>query len=506
MEKGSLKKLTLPGSHGCWPGLPERNEKLMDLTPHQLLNGIRNGRQQGLNDTALDILRKLLVETNPDGSDFGQEWDEILEHALALADEEAALEITRRQIARFPNNGRYPMQMAERLSRVGRSNVALEVIKHLKPRMENNPALDYFLGVYSGHVGQLEESRSHFRTAIQQKPDFGDAWALLGAAGGLTEADVPALTQIISSGTDHALPGAAYALGELYHSMGAAEEAWTNWSLANTTIAARRPYNVKAEIAAHKAIQEADERIWAGQPTAEHKTPRVIFVVGAPRSGTSLIEQIIASSPGVKAMGETMISRLATWPLGNLSAADLEKVGAFGPPGVTWQRLGAVYRHFANNRGENAPVVTDKGALLHMFVGALARMLPNAKFVWVKRDPRDVAFSGFRNYLTDGNRWRHSLDDAATFLKAHDELMQYWKQKFPKQVYELNYASLAGAPQDETDKLTDFLQLPDVDLSRADFSDATVPTASFAQIRGAISPKSVGGWKAYEKWIGPAFQ
>ncbi len=478
----------------------------MDLTPNQLLTGIKNGRQQGLNDTALDILRRLLSETKADGSDFGQEWEEVLEHALALADEDSALEVTRRLIARFPNNMRYPILMAERLSRVGRSDTSLEIMRKIRPEVDANPALDHFVGVYAGHVGQLGDARANFRKAIAAKPDFGDAWALLGAANGLTKEDLPALTKLVDERASHAMPGAAYALGTLYHVMGQPENAWKSWQVANDHLASQRVYNVKGEVAAMKAIQEADDQIWTDPNPLIPRSPEVLFVVGAPRSGTSLVEQILASGRDTTAMGETMFSRVATWPLGNLSAASLDKVGAFGPPGITWERLGSVYRHLATMRTNSARRVTDKGALLHLFVGALARMLPNAKFVWVKRDPRDVALSGFRSYLADGNRWRHSMKDAAAYLRAHDEMMTFWQNKFPKQVYALDYAALANAPQPEIDKMTDFLQVPDIDVRRADFSGATVPTASFAQVRSEISPKSVGSWKTYEQWISPAFE
>lgn len=477
----------------------------MEFTPQQLLTGIRNARQQNLNDTALDLLRRLLSETNPDGHEFGKEWDEILDHALALADEDVALEITRRQIARFPNEGRYVLLMAERLSRVGRSNTALEVIRNLKTRMAHNPALDYFEGVYAGHVGELEQSKACFRNAIKGKSDFGDAWALLGAAGGLSEADIPALKTIVEQRQAHALPGAAYALGGLYHRLGKPEEAWENWSLANETLRSRQPYTIENELTAQRAIIEADSKIWTDRSAFEDKPPRVVFVVGPPRSGTSLVEQIIAASSPVTALGETMLSRLSTWPAGNLSEADLNAIGALSPPGATWTRFGAAYRHLASVRSGNASIVTDKGALLHLFVGALSRMLPTAKFVWVQRDPRDIAFSAWRSYLTDGNRWRHNLSDAAKYLKAHDDMMSHWHRTMPDRVYPLSYADLVQSPQAETDKLTDFLEIPDVDLGKADFSDANVPTASFAQIRGQISPQSVGSWKPYEQWIAPEF-
>ena len=477
----------------------------MELTPQELLFGIGNARQQGLNDTAVDILRRLMAETAQSPEVLGEAWEQALEHAMALADEDMAMEIARRLMVLFPNNARYVMVLAERLSRVGRSREALELMNLLKPRTADNPALNYFAGVYAGHVGELDAAKKEFRAAVTKKPDFGDAWSLLASSGGAKSTDIPALEALIESGADHAMPGAAYALGAIYHAEGSHAAAWANWEKANQFERTRRPFNREGELAAMRAIREADARIWQGGDLLMPKPPRAIFIVGAPRSGTSLTEQIIGAASEVGMMGETMLSRLATWPLGNLMAADLEKVGAFTAPGTTWERFGAVYRHMASLRTGDSRVTTDKGAILHLFVGALARMLPNAKFVWVRRDHRDIALSGYRSYLTDGNRWRHDLEDAAAYLQGHDEMMTYWAETFPGQVYELRYEDLVTTPQSETRKLMTFLDLSSVDVSEISFGGSNVPTASFAQIRSKISPRSVDAWKPYGDYLLPAF-
>lgn len=466
------------------------------------LSQIRAARQAGKNESAIDLIRRIIGANVKLGPAAG----ELLHHAIELADEDAALVIARTQLNENPGDPRHALILAERFSRVGQSDLALQLVERVSVSAPANPAIDYFLGVYSGHVGKIEDARRYFRKALAAKPDFGDAWALLGASGGITADDEAKLKALVASGSPHAMPGAAYALGGYYHSAGQNAEAMAAWQAANDSERARRPFNLQGELKGVEDIRLAHDRL--ADPVifeAGGSAPSPIFVVGAPRSGTSLTEQIIASAEGVSPLGETMLSRLASWSLGNLGQDDLARVGAFEAGRVNWQRMGDVYRKLAASRAREAVRVTDKGGLLNLFVGVLARCLPDAQFVLVRRDPRDNALSGYRAYLGDGNRWRQDFSDAAAYLKAHGALLDYWAEAFPDRTITLEYESLATHPQAETDRLMAFLGLSGIDVDNADFGRSNVPTASFAQIRSRISPSSVGGWRAYGAWIDPAF-
>ncbi|MAP96424.1 MAG: hypothetical protein CMK07_15875 [Ponticaulis sp.] len=480
----------------------------MELTPQQLLNGLRNAKDQSRQDMGVDILRRLILETQTNPKVLGNDWEEVLGYALAFADEDSAVEVAKRLVDTFPNNARHVMTLAERYSRVGESEFALELINRLDKALPNNPAVNYFQGVYSGHVGKLEDAKFYFRKAVKQKADFGDGWAMLAASGGLTDNDLQTLTSLTDGSNNQSMPGAAYALGTLYHAQGDAEAAWDAWSKANAFQRVNKTFNRDGEIAAHKAVAEADQKIPASSRGSDfpNPLPKSIFIVGLPRSGTSLTEQIFAQQPMVRPLGETMISRVSTWPLGNLQPVDLAMSGVYND-GETeiWDKLGGIYRFCAGGRTKGETHVTDKGALLHLFVGALARALPEAKFVWVRRDPRDIALSAFRAHLSDGKRWRHDLADMAAYMQAHEELMMYWQNRFPDRILELRYENLVQTPQVEIDRLMTFAELPGLDINGVDFTGATVGTASFAQIRSKISPASVGGWKRYQKHIAPHF-
>ena len=473
------------------------------MTVSDLLDVIRSTRQTGQNEAAIDAIRRLMAMQPK----LGAGWEEVLNHALGTADEDIALDIAKALQAELPKDPKPVLILAERFSRVGRSDTALQLVDRLKTLAPPNPALDYFHGVYSGHLGKIDDARYDFRRAIGRKPDFGDAWAMLAASGGVEGKDAQALELLVNSRGGHGMPGAAYALGALRHTQDDPDAAWQAWEAANASAREGKPFNRAGELAAMQDIEAGDQEIPDPIPPyrAVAEGARPIFIVGPPRSGTSLTEQIIAATPGTRALGETLLSRISTWPLGNLTRPAMQAAGAFQEGGVDWGQMGDIYRHLSSLRSEGAPVITDKGALLHLFVGVLARMLPDAKFVWVKRDPRDVAFSAWRAHFTDGNRWRHDFADSAAYLAGHEKLMTYWEARLGDRLYRLEYETLVRDPQPAVDKLLDFLDLPQIRLETADFSGASVPTASFAQIRGKITPKSVGSWQPYAERITPHF-
>jgi tetratricopeptide (TPR) repeat protein len=472
------------------------------LSAEDPLNLIRRARQSGRHDIAIDTIRRLVGS----GARLGRGWQEVLNHALALADEDGALEVAKALQREHPDEPQVMLILAERFSRVGQSDVALQLVEQLKQTSPPNPALDYFRSVYSGHVGKLDQSAQSAREALKQKPDFGDAWALLASTGHLNASDRMALERLVDTPAAHALPGAAYALGALNHREGQHDQAWAAWTKANQFEQQKRTYDRKGDLAMMKDVQAAFAKLADTLPTPSNspEAPRPVFVVGAPRSGTSLTEQIIATAPSVRAIGETMFSRTATWSLGNLTQADIQRAGGFETGKINWRLMGMVYRKLAEVRAQGAPVITDKGAILHLFAGAMAYSLPDAKIVWVRRDKRDIMLSAWRTYFTSGTRWRHNLSDAVAFLTAHEDMMDYWQSVMPDRVHRLDYEALVTQPQAETDRLMAFLGLPAPNLETTSFTASNVPTASFAQIRSRITPKSVGGWKTYETFMRPA--
>ncbi|MEM1088105.1 MAG: hypothetical protein AAGH90_10270, partial [Pseudomonadota bacterium] len=332
------------------------------MSHQKLIQSVRAAIVEKRQSFAVDQIRRLVAS----GVSLGNCGPDLLGLALALADEDSALEIAKAIHTENPHEHRHAFILAERYSRIGRSDIALQIIESLEQTTAPKAAINYFISVYSGHLGRLDQTAASARKAIAHKPDFGDAWAVLAATGQYSDTDQARLETLFETGPPHAFPGAAYALGSLYHDKGDPERAWAAWREANQIESQKQPYSVAADSAAMKDIVEAFSKLADPMPKAsrgfQSAFPKPVFVVGTPRSGTSLTEQIIATAKGTYAMGETLFSRLATWPLGNLTRADIRLAGGFQTDAIDWGLIGRVYRSLSKNRSNGASVVTDKGA------------------------------------------------------------------------------------------------------------------------------------------------
>jgi hypothetical protein len=241
----------------------------------------------------------------------------------------------------------------------------------------------------------------------------------------------------------------------------------------------------------------------AGDPS-----PRPIFVLGMPRSGTTLTEQILASHPKVYGAGELglvpRVSRLTRRVVGThqqypftlpkLSAAQIRDAGRY-------------YLDLVAEIENESDHVVDK--LPHNFdhIGLIALMLPNAKIVHLQRDPRDVALSNyFQNFGAKQGvmGFAFDLSDIGHMLNDHDQIMAHWHELFPGRIYELSYEALVRDPEPEIATLLDYCGLPwDDRVMRFYETQRPVKTASIRQVREGIYTTSSEKWRRYERHLGP---
>jgi len=228
-----------------------------------------------------------------------------------------------------------------------------------------------------------------------------------------------------------------------------------------------------------------------------------IFILGMPRSGTSLVEQILASHPKVFGAGELKL-------LPSLCSQTAQQMGRSFPDffedfGVDeWKRLGSKYIDGLRLKNTAARHITDKMPLNFRFVGLLSIILPRAKIIHCQREPIDTCWSIFKNIFAEGNAFAYDLQELGTFYSGYQSLMRYWQAVLPGYFYNLNYELLVSNPQVEISKLLDFCELP-FDQRCIDFHDnnRAVNTVSAAQVKRPISQGSLQKWSAFEEYLAP---
>ncbi|MFY0692296.1 MAG: sulfotransferase [Paracoccaceae bacterium] len=264
------------------------------------------------------------------------------------------------------------------------------------------------------------------------------------------------------------------------------------------------PYDLEADLQAAAQIRTRYERIEADAPKATgHKDAAPIFVTGMPRSGTTLVEQIISAHSTVTGGGELGMLEPCLRDLGT----EIDGTEALNSQNMTTALQHAVqsYLDAVASRLPGADLVTDKSISTYASIGLVKRMMPKARIVVVRRDPRDNALSIYKNMFRHGShRYSNNLRNIARFMKIFEAQLAYWKRHCPDQFYEIRYEELTADPEVQSRALIDAVGLEWEDSCLSFYeSKRMVKTLSSAQVRQPMYSSSVAAWKRFEKELQP---
>jgi hypothetical protein len=225
-----------------------------------------------------------------------------------------------------------------------------------------------------------------------------------------------------------------------------------------------------------------------------------IFVTGLPRSGTTLVEQILVSHSEVSDGAELNRLLLLSQEVGGHSG---EAVSAYvkAGGGADAARL---WRHWMDERFPRPGIVVDKSLTTTRLLGVAAALLPEARLVWVTRDPLDCAWSCFRTFLSGYMPWTHDLEDMAHHFRVEDELLARWQETLGERLLVVPYESLASEPGTWIPKLLAHCGLAvEKGVFEPHETTRVVTTSSALQVRRPISNAAIGSAEPYREFLGP---
>lgn len=336
-----------------------------------------------------------------------------------------------------------------------------------------------------------------------KSPSIEIAFGLFCATVGRAEEGIARLEAVTS---DPALPArmaatALFRLAALYDKTKQYDKAWETYVRAN---ACRQPrFNgpmIKASTEA--MIDNWNPAVLARAPRAKRSGERLVFIVGMPRSGTSLVEQIIASHPKAYGGGElTDLIIIAN----SLGLSDFPGSGHVHHP----ERLSQLavddaatrYHQVTARLAPGATRFTDKNPFNFQNVGLTQLLFPGSRVIWCRRSPVDVCVSNYVQDFQDSVPFATNLDHIALMYTLHERLMRHWQAVFPGAIMELHYDDLVDHQEAKTRELLEFIGLPwDERCLKFYESDRITVTASNDQVRKPLY-KSTGRYAPYEKHL-----
>jgi tetratricopeptide (TPR) repeat protein len=359
-------------------------------------------------------------------------------------------------------------------------------------------------------LGRIDEGVASIETAIRCRPT-PRLYGQLAFAKRMRRDDSLAAMQALAE-RDDALPlderaDLHFALGKAHDDLGEWETAFRHYLAGNAARRARRPYDEAATMARFDAIEASFTpdvlRAHAGE--GQHSA-KPVFIVGMPRSGTSLAEQILASHSKVYGAGErddfereaARLARPSGSGRGGGAPYDVVANGLL-------RELGGAYLARLETNAPAACRITDKMPLNFRFVGLIHLALPNARIIHMRRDPADTCLSCFFHQFDGDLNWAYDLAEVGRYFRAYERIMAHWRAALPEGVMlEMRYEDLVADLEGQARRMLAHCGL-EWEERCLDFHHAerSVRTASAVQVRKPIYKSSVERWRAYEPWLQP---
>jgi tetratricopeptide (TPR) repeat protein len=296
-----------------------------------------------------------------------------------------------------------------------------------------------------------------------------------------------------------------FSAADLLDSLGRYDEAFAHASRGN---ALRRPAYDRQVIHSYveRTIAYFTPRRLAALPKASNRSQKPVFIIGMPRSGTSLVEQILASHPGVHGAGELDVMHrtcLGTVAMLRSSPADypecLDDLSLNHAKGMADIYLGPV-----TALNPAALRITDKMPLNGFHLGLISLLLPDAKIIHCRRNAMDTCLSCFMSHFSAGNDFKYDLTDLGQFYRDYQCLMSHWKSVLDLPILEVDYERIVTEPEAQSRRMIEFIGLPwDQRCLRPHETRRPTPTASVQQVRQPIYRSSVERWRRYAKFLQP---
>lgn len=449
-----------------------------------------------------------LVEENPP---LGDTWGSVSRLASTLGEVSIAVTAARRYMREAPGDRERRLFAGAVMASHGQVENAIETVASAASRYPNDPSLRHFLGTCRAQLGQPSLAIRELRQSlsVQRMAAAAVTWVTLAdlktfAPG---DPDLVALQHLIDAlkGIDDMQGAALFALGKALDDTGDTEGAFQAYDRGAALLATTRPYDAQsARTFVDRMIAGSTPAHQASLPQSRASSARPIFVLGAPRSGSTLVEQMLVSHSAVNGGAEVNLFQRAAMAMGSLLPDDQAAFTRQPNADSAWTSIGEAYLHLLNERFGSDGRVVDKTLNHSRLVGMIASVLPGAKFVWLRREPAATAWSCFKTHFSEGLDWTWSQEAIAGYLRDEDRLHAHWTALMPDAILTVPYECLVTDPNNWVPKILSHCAL-EMEAATLDFQNTrrAVQTASVSQVRRPLYTDAVEGWRRYESHLRP---
>lgn len=456
-----------------------------------------------------EFLLESAVAFAPNHVDARMDYVRILRRRQKYA---AALDQAKQLYARDPKNPAFVSQLAIQRMQTGDYDKAVALFDDVLKAAPNDPATLTSKGHALKTWGKSDEAVAAYQSAVKAAPNHGDAWYALAnlKTYSFSEAEFERM-RLQEDAPGQPLANRinlCFALAKAYEDRRAYEEAFAFYERGNALRKHQTRYTpeqMDAEFAAQKTV--CTPALFEAQGGKGDLAPDPIFIVGLPRAGSTLLEQILASHsqvdgtlelPNILSLSHTLRGR-------NKSAAGSRY------PQVLHEldadklvELGRRYLDDTAIHRKGAPFFTDKMPNNFRHIGLIKLILPNAKIIDARRAPMASCFSGFKQLFAEGQEFTYGLDEIGRYYAGYVDLMDHWDDVLPGAVLRVIYEDVVGDLEGQVRRILEYCGLP-FEEACVNFhqTEREVRTASSEQVRQPINESGLEAWKPFEAHLDP---
>jgi tetratricopeptide (TPR) repeat protein len=431
---------------------------------------------------------------------------------MRLQQPEAALHEVEKLLVHEPNNPNFLTVKGNILVRIGNHREAIEIYEKVLKDYPNQARAQMSYGHTLKTVGRLEEAIEAYRRCVRLSPEVGEAyWSLANLKTfHFDDTDIESMReQVTAEGGDaNDQSHLAFALGKALEDRDEFDESFRFYKRGNAIRRIEHRHNPKINVFeavrqvrtfSHTFLQERQG--WGCQAVDP------IFIVGLPRAGSTLLEQILASHSQVEGTSELQDIIMISRKLGKKSRQS--PAGKYPEclaemTAEQFQELGESYLQTTRIQRSNTPFFIDKMPNNFRHVGLIHLILPNAKIIDARRHPMGGCFSGFKQLFANGQTFTYGLEDIGKYYRDYMRLMDHWDAVLPGRVHRVQYEEMVSDTEVQIRALLEYCNLEfEEQCLRFYETDRAVRTPSSEQVRRPIYKDSAEQWRNYEAHLGP---
>ncbi len=512
MEKNIIKekiqKLVNHYNAGNLKYVIKQTEKLLIKLPNNifLINLIGSSYQRlGDHKSAINTFLQILNLDNKNiaaYNNLGNVFKNMKNFDEAKKNYEKAIEINPNFVNAITNYGNLFFELNNYEDAIANFKRAIEIdSKAIQPY--------YNLGLVYQSIGESKQAIKNFEMVLNLEPGFTNADKMISRLIKYTK-DHPHIKQMEDKIKNQKLnflqkTHLHFALGKAYEDFEEYDSSFQNIRLANDHKKEFIKYDLNDDLKTFEALKNFFSKYNFKLDKMKLQNKKIIFIVGLPRSGTSLVEQIISSHSKIYGCGELdYMTRVIAENFYTENIFDNNKFANLDKNKK--EKIANDYINFVEKFEPSSIIYTDKAPLNFIWIGIIKILLPNSKIIHCKRNPKDNILSLYKNDFDDRLNFSYDFKDLFKFYKEYYQLMNLWKTKLGKEIYDVIYEDIIENPETEIKKLLNFCEL-DFEKECLNFYNNKRPikTVSSAQARQPLYNKSISSYKNFEKYMKDIF-